>query len=152
MILDSIKNISKYENLNIDLNSIVEFINRVESENLENGRYELDGEKLFALVQSYETKDSDECRLESHKKYIDIQYVQEGTEVMYWSLVDELKVTEDLSQISDVIFYEDDKNATELVVNEKSFALFFTHDAHKPGVKFNTKSNVKKIVFKILQA
>lgn len=152
MILDSIKNISKYENLNIDLNSIVEFINRVESENLENGRYELDGDKLFALVQSYETKDSDECRLESHKKYIDIQYVQEGTEVMYWSLVDELKVTEDLSQISDVIFYEDDKNATELVVNEKSFALFFTHDAHKPGVKFNTKSNVKKIVFKILQA
>lgn len=152
MILDSIKNISKYENLNIDLNAIVEFINRVESENLENGRYELDGDKLFALVQSYETKDSDECRLESHKKYIDIQYVQEGTEVMYWSLVDGLKVTEDLSQISDVIFYEDDKNATELVVNEKSFALFFTHDAHKPGVKFNTKSNVKKIVFKILQA
>ena len=151
MILDSIKNISKYENLNIDLKSIVEFIDRVESENLENGRYELDGDKLFALVQSYETKDSDECRLDSHKKYIDIQYVQEGTEVMYWNLVDGLKVTEDLSEISDVIFYEDDKNATELVVNEKSFALFFTHDAHKPGVKFNTKSNVKKIVFKILQ-
>ena len=39
----------------------------------------------------------------------------------------------------------------EFIVNEKSFALFFTHDAHKPGVKFNTKSNVKKIVFKILQ-
>ncbi|MBQ6632235.1 MAG: YhcH/YjgK/YiaL family protein [Romboutsia sp.] len=151
MILDSIKNISKYENLNIDLKSIVEFIDRVENENLENGKYELDGDKLFALVQSYETKDSDECRLESHKKYIDIQYVQEGTEVMYWSLVDGLKVTEDLSEISDVIFYEDDKNATELVVNEKSFALFFTHDAHKPGVKFNTKSNVRKIVFKILQ-
>ena len=35
MILDSIKNISKYENLNIDLKSIVEFIDRVESENLE---------------------------------------------------------------------------------------------------------------------
>ena len=151
MILDSIKNISKYENLNIDLKSIVEFIDRVENENLENGKYELDGDKLFALVQSYETKDSDECRLESHKKYIDIQYVQEGTEVMYWSLVDGLKVTEDLSEISDVIFYEDDKNATELVVNEKSFALFFTHDAHKPGVKFNTKSNVRKIVFKILE-
>ena len=151
MILDSIKNINKYENLDIDLKSIVEFIDRVENENLENGKYELDGDKLFALVQSYETKDSDECRLESHKKYIDIQYVQEGTEVMYWSLVDGLKVTEDLSEISDVIFYEDDKNATELVVNEKSFALFFTHDAHKPGVKFNTKSNVRKIVFKILQ-
>ena len=151
MILDSIKNISKYENLNIDLKSIVEFIDRVENENLENGKYELDGDKLFALVQSYETKDSDECRLESHKKYIDIQYVQEGTEVMYWSLVDGLKVTEDLSEISDVIFYEDDKKATELVVNEKSFALFFTHDAHKPGVKFNNKSNVRKIVFKILE-
>ena len=151
MILDSIKNISKYENLNIDLKSIVEFIDRVENENLENGKYELDGDKLFALVQSYETKDSDECRLESHKKYMDIQYVQEGTEVMYWSLVDGLKVTEDLSEISDVIFYEDDKNATELVVNEKSFALFFTHDAHKPGVKFNTKSNVRKIVFKIFE-
>ena len=76
--------------------------------------------------------------------------MHEGTEVMYWSLADGLKVTEDLSDTNDVIFYEDDKNSTELVVNEKCFAVFFTHDGHKPGVKFNTKSNVRKIVFKIL--
>ena len=150
MILDSIKNVSKYENLNIDFNSIVKFIERVDNENLENGRYDIDGDNFFALLQSYETKDSNECRLESHKKYIDVQYVHEGTELMYWSLADGLKVTEDLSNTSDVIFYEDDKNSTELVVNEKCFAVFFTHDAHKPGVKFNTKSNVRKIVFKIL--
>ena len=52
MILDSIKNVSKYENLNIDFNSIVKFIERVDNENLENGRYDIDGDNLFALLQS----------------------------------------------------------------------------------------------------
>lgn len=150
MILDSIKNISRYDNLNIDFKSIVEFIKRVNNENLDNGRYDINGDKLFALVQSYETKDSNECKLESHKKYIDIQYILKGTEVMYWSLIDNLKISEDLSKTSDVIFYEEDEDVTKLIVNENSFALFFTHDAHKPGVKFNNKSNVRKIVFKIL--
>ena len=93
MILDSIKNISRYENLNIDFKSIVEFIKRVNNENLDNGRYDINGDKLFALVQSYETKDSNECKLESHKKYIDIQYILKGTEVMYWSLIDNLKIS-----------------------------------------------------------
>lgn len=151
MILDSIKNISKYENLNIDFKSIVEFINRVNNENLDNGRYDLNGDKLFALLQSYETKDSNECKLESHKKYIDIQYILAGTEVMYWCPIDNLNITEDLSKENDVIFYEDNEDINKLIVEENSFALFFTHDAHKPGVKFNTKSNIRKIVFKILE-
>ena len=56
MILDSIKNISRYENLNIDFKAIVKFIDRVTNENLDNGRYDIKGDKLFALVQSYETK------------------------------------------------------------------------------------------------
>ena len=93
MILDSIKNISRYENLNIDFKAIVKFIDRVTNENLDNGRYDIKGDKLFALVQSYETKDINECKLESHKKYIDIQYIQKGTEVMYWCSTDKLKIT-----------------------------------------------------------
>lgn len=107
MILDRIKNISRYENLNIDFKAIVKFIDRVTNENLDNGRYDIKGDKLFALVQSYET--------------------------------------------NDVVFYDDNKDTSKLVVKEGYFALFFTHDAHKPGVKFNTKSNVRKIVFKIFE-
>ena len=53
MILDSIKNVSKYEHLNIDFNAIVKFIERVDNENLENGRYDIDGDNFFALLQSY---------------------------------------------------------------------------------------------------
>lgn len=151
MILDSIKNISRYENLNIDFKAIVKFIDRVTNENLDNGRYDIKGDKLFALVQSYETKDINECKLESHKKYIDIQYIQKGNEVMYWCSTDKLKITEDLSETNDVVFYDDNKDTSKLVVKEGYFALFFTHDAHKPGVKFNTKSNVRKIVFKIFE-
>ena len=149
MIVDSISNIIKYDDLNIKANEIIEFIKKVEELNLEDGKYEILGEDLFALVQTYETKDASECRFETHKKYIDVQYVRQGKEVMNYKLKDQLVVTEDLSEQSDVIFYEDTTDYTSVLVEEGSFALFSTQDGHMPGVKYNHKETVKKIVFKI---
>ena len=149
MIVDSISNIIKYDALNIKANEIVEFIKKVEELNLEDGKYEILGEDLFALVQTYETKDASECKFETHKKYIDVQYVRQGKEVMNYKLKDQLVVTEDLSEQSDVIFYEDTTDYTSVLVEEGSFALFSTQDGHMPGVKYNHKETVKKIVFKI---
>ena len=149
MIVDSISNIVNYDTLNIKVNEIVEFIKKVEELNVEDGKYEILGEDLFALVQTYETKDASECRFETHKKYIDVQYVRQGKEVMNYKLKDQLVVTEDLSEQSDVIFYEDATDYTSVLVEEGSFALFSTQDGHMPGVKYNNKETVKKIVFKI---
>ena len=149
MIVDSILNITKYDSLNIHANEILNFVKKAEEENLEDGRYEILGNDLFALVQTYETKDVSEGKFETHKKYIDVQFVREGKEVMNYKLKDKLVVSEDLSDVSDLIFYENPTDYTSVVVEAGSFALFAPQDGHMPGIKYNDKETVKKIVFKI---
>lgn len=149
MIVDNIKNLEKYDGLNIKANEILSFVKRVEDDNLEDGKYEILGDDLFAMVQTYETKPASECRFETHNKYIDVQYIREGKEVMDYKLRDKLVITEDLSETKDVIFYEETEDYTRTIIEAGSFALFLPHDGHKPGIECESIETVKKIVFKI---
>ncbi|WP_404988335.1 YhcH/YjgK/YiaL family protein [Clostridium culturomicium] len=152
MIVDSIKNIEKYDGVNIKASEILKFVKKAEEANLKDGRYEILGEDLFAMIQTYETKPEGECRFETHNKYIDVQYIREGKEVMDYKLREKLTVTEDLSETKDVIFYEDAEDYTRTVIEAGSFALFLPHDGHKPGIECGKIDTVKKIVFKIKTA
>ena len=49
------------------------------------GRHEIDGEEVYASVQRHFTKPVAERQYESHRKYIDIQYIHTGREIMYWA-------------------------------------------------------------------
>lgn len=149
MILDSISHLSAYEGAGFDSKRVLEFIERAGTEKLAEGRYELDGENLFALIQVYETKDREECLYESHKLYGDIQYMEKGTEVIYGADVEMLEVTENRTPQADILFY-DGKTPEEAVmtVREGHFAIFLPQDGHMPCCKHVQKEVVKKIVFK----
>lgn len=149
MIIDSISNLRHYIGIEEYTQKIQEFIARYEEEQLEDGRYEICGEQLFALVQTFTTKPCEEQRMESHKNYIDLQYVHQGKEAMYWDLVDRLEVEEDRTPDQDIVFYKKSTPFTRVVVEEKMFAYFLTHDAHRPGCQVDGPNEVTKIVFKI---
>lgn len=149
MVIDNINNIEKYEGLNINAREILAFVKKVKESNLEDGRYEILGEDLFAMVQTYDTKPEKECKFETHNKYIDIQYIIDGKEVMDYKHRDKLIITEDLSVTRDVVFYENPNEYTRTIVEADSFALFLPHDGHRPGIKCGEIATVKKIVFKI---
>ncbi len=154
MILDSIKNVQQYESLGFDSKKILEFIKKVEKENLSEGRYELDGDNLFAMIQVYETKDREECLYEAHRLYGDIQYMMEGMEHIYAANIDILHVVEDCTPSEDILFYDrriamvDVAEEAALTVRQGCFALFLPQDGHMPCCKCKEKQKVKKIVFK----
>ena len=75
MITDKLVNLKKYPEFAAYAEDMIAFAERVEKENLEDGRYELQGENLFALLQTYVTKNVEEARMETHKIYNDLQYV-----------------------------------------------------------------------------
>lgn len=81
MIFDKMENISDYfEELPL-LRKVDEFIARFNNERLADGTYEIDGKSVFAMVQSYRTKQqTQEMMFEAHKKYIDLQYIVNGIE------------------------------------------------------------------------
>jgi len=149
MIVDDIKNIQKYSHLNIPIDKIVEFIAYNNKVNLEDTRYDILGDNLFALVQSYTTKTHDEGKWESHMEYMDLQYVVAGTEVMYWTLTEGLTVSEDHTPEKDILFYEKTSHKASVILEKGMFALLLTHDAHMPCCVANKQEKVKKIVFKI---
>ncbi|BET69145.1 YhcH/YjgK/YiaL family protein [Opitutales bacterium ASA1] len=113
------------------------------------GRHDIDGERHFALVQTVPTAPAAEKQFEAHRRYIDIQYVVSGDEIMLHAPLAGLREIAPFDPTRDVGFFHDPSSATALRVPPGSFAVFFPHDAHKPCCCPSSPGTVRKIVLKI---
>jgi biofilm protein TabA len=116
---------------------------------LELKRIDIDGDNLYALVSEYLSKNEETAKFEAHRKYIDIQYVIAGKEVMNIAPMTTVKeVLTPYDATKDIEFVTVDK-----IINYKAtpanFFIFFPVDAHRPGVKDGVNSSVRKIVVKL---
>lgn len=147
MILDTVENIELYKGLHQRLSLGLEYIANTDFSKLEEGTYEIDGEHLFAILQSYNSKEESICRLEAHKKYIDIQYLIEGEEFIGVEPLANQEVLEDLLEENDVIFYKG--KAAKIKLSKGSFMVFFPTDVHAPGIQIEKPTKVIKVVVKV---
>ena len=147
MIIDKLTNSHLYSGLGNRINKAFDYLNNTDFSKTELGKYEIDGDNIFALVNEYNTKDEIEGKLEAHKRYIDVQYVAKGEELMGYAPLENQKVIEDYNEQNDITFFSGDKSFIQ--VDEGMFAIFFPTDVHLPGIKVNKKSYVKKIVIKV---
>jgi YhcH/YjgK/YiaL family protein len=112
------------------------------------GRKDLN-ENVYIAVSEYTTKDIENADYEAHKKYIDLQYIITGEELM--GLTREhakLKIIAPYVAEKDIEFY--DYNGGELLrATPDNYFIFFPNDVHKPCIKKTNNSKVKKIVIKI---
>lgn len=147
MILDRIENYSLYSGLGINIKKGFDFLAKTDFAELNAGKYPVDGENMYLLINEYETKCSTECKLESHQKYIDIQLMIEGCELIGYVAKNKQQPTENFIDANDVMFYNEP--ATFFEVKQGEFTLFFPTDLHQPGIISGTKNKVKKAVLKI---
>ena len=114
------------------------------------GRYPLDGDKMIAIVQTPLTQPWASGMPEFHQRYIDIQYLLEGEEVIgFLPANPELeRVTDQLAE-RDIAFVHPQANETRLVLTPGMFAVFFPGELHKPCRALNTSMPIKKVVIKI---
>lgn len=146
MIADNLKNASKYVHCHNGFDKAFAFLEKAVTENLSVGRYDIDGDDVFAFIQEYTSKT--ESSFEAHKNYIDIQFIISGTEVM--KVADISQMTVSVPYTEDVMFFEDNEKASVLVIKEGEYGIFFPWDAHKPGLCYDNKPDeVKKIVVKV---
>ena len=115
----------------------------------DDGTYPLGDDEDFAGVSSYCTKPLEAGRFEAHRKYIDIQFMLEGSELIRVSDTSALEVTEAYSGEKDVCFLRNAPSAHTLEMHKGSFAIFFPLDAHMPGITLEEPSAVRKIVVKV---
>lgn len=147
MILDNIKNASLYYNLSERIQLGLKYLQETDLSKLEPGKYEIDGTNVYAAVSSYETRTMDLVKWEAHKKYIDIQYIIEGTEKMGYSYITEMNSPTEYNEAKDVLFYQG--NGDFVTVRSGNFAIFFPEDVHAPNMAVDTPSAVKKVVVKV---
>lgn len=148
MILDNIENYKKYEDLNKNFQKAFEFLKREDLGTLEVGKYEIHGKNVFAMVQEYETKDLENAKYEAHRKYIDIQYLIEGSENMGYESLDKLQVSSLYSEENDFMLLTGEPRL--ILFKEREFFILFPEDAHMPGIFQKEKSKVKKVVVKVI--
>ncbi len=113
------------------------------------GKQYLEGDHLNISVAEYIPKPKKETRYESHKKYIDIQYVIRGEELMGMTTLDKAEVVEPYNEENDIAFYDYD-GGNYIKATPANFLVFFPEDAHRPSITTGDTTMVKKIVVKVL--
>ena len=147
MILDKIENSHLYSGLSKRIKKAFDYIRATDLKNIKPGKYEIDGENIFALISEYKTKSEAEGKLEAHRKYIDVQYVISGEEKMGYVPLNGQQILEPYKEENDIIFFAGEKSFTK--VSSGMFAIFFPGDVHMPGVMTKESSPVKKLVIKV---
>lgn len=149
MILDHLKNWRRYAALS-ELKAAFEFLEqRAGGKDLADGRVEIDGERLFALVQSYEPKPAAQGKFESHRQYADVQFMASGVEMIGWAPADSLEVEQPYDADKDIAFYRQPEHYTPLALHAGTFAVFYPEDAHMPCCRLDAHGPVRKIVVKV---
>ena len=129
-------------------NQAFNFLKTADLKNLPIGTQELEGKHLYIAVSEYNSKDKSETRYESHKKYIDIQYVIEGEELIGLTTLDKVEVDEPYNEEKDIAFYTFG-GGNYIKATPKKFLIFFPNNVHRPSIKTGESIPVKKAVVKI---
>lgn len=150
MIVDTLNNMNFYEKLLPQLIEVAGFIrDHNEGATLDRSMYSIVDDEVFALIQEYDTKDKQAIRWETHRKYVDVQFILKGEEAIGYAPFESLSPLEDFSAEKDIGFYTGPKLYTNTILTEGMFAIFFPGEGHLPCCKIETSKKVKKIVFKI---
>jgi biofilm protein TabA len=134
------------------LTQALDYIRAANAMEMADGRYEIDGDKVYALVQSYQTLVIDEnAKYEAHRKYIDVQFIATGVEIMGWAPLEKMQVNKEYNPEKDVVLGTCPPALTTLTrVDVGQAAIFFPQDAHAPKLACGEPAPIKKIVVKVL--
>jgi biofilm protein TabA len=111
----------------------------------------INGTDVFALIQRYESKMvSDDLRFEYHRKYIDIQFIASGEEVVGWAPAERMTITEPYNDEKDVCFGTVRRGEmTQVYLKAGQIAVLYPEDGHAPGLAAVRPSKVMKVVVKV---
>ena len=133
MIFDRLENATQYRPLGTNLAAALDYLRRTDFSQVPAGRHDVDGDRVFAIVQRYRPKSLAQIVWEAHRQYIDVQYLVAGMERMgYVPLGDGLTVRQPYDAEKDAILFDADGQL--FVVSAGQFVIFAPNDVHAPGL------------------
>lgn len=149
MIIGNIKDRKRYYAVNEKFEKAFDFLKNI-SPDIETGRHVINGDEVYASVMTYATKDEKDCVIEAHRKYIDVQYMISGTEIMEINDIYTLKSSVPYNEEKDAEFFEEGAPGERIIMQPGKFAIFFPEDLHKGSIMHGcSPKTVKKVVVKV---
>lgn len=149
MILDTLPLWHRYSSLNPRLARGFAFLEQVRPD-AAIGRHEIDGDAVYAMVQRYTTRPVAEMQFEAHRRYIDIQYLLSGRELIHWAPLATLAAaTKPYDAAADFALFATTRDMLPVQLRAGEFAILFPDDAHAPCCAWGDPAEVLKVVVKV---
>ncbi len=150
MIVADLEHIEHQVSMTPALKKAVDFLRREDIDDLTDGRVEIDGDNVFALVQRYVTARTDTVTFECHRKYIDVQFIVSGEEVIGWAPMKRMTISRVYDAGKDICFGSVPTGKwTSLYLEAGQAAVFWPEDGHAPKLAGRAPSPVIKVVVKV---
>lgn len=153
MIFTNVNDEVQNKRLAKDIQFCIEYAKKNENRilSLVHGSYDVGYNDIKMNIGKYFTKSENEKFWESHKKYLDVQIMINGTEKVAINDIRDMKV-KSFDEEKDLTILEGNK-AFDIVMKTGDVLVFFPNDVHKPelNVSENDDSgNIRKIVTKVV--
>ena len=116
----------------------------------QDGRYDIKGDDMYAIVSSYRTKTDNRLPFEAHRKYIDAQFLLSGEERIDVIQTKRFKIKDRYSPEKDILFIHCPPKYSSILLGPGQFVLLYPHDFHRPGQSPSGQPDeARKLVIKI---
>jgi YhcH/YjgK/YiaL family protein len=150
MIVADLEHFERQVPMTLSFRKALEFLRQPSLEGLPDGTITLDGKRVFAIVQRYETIPADAPRFEYHREYVDVQYIAAGEEVIGWAPAGAMAMSEPYDAEKDIAFGTVGRDRwTAVRLGPGQAAVLYPEDGHAPRLSSGTVGPVIKIVVKI---
>ncbi|WP_161987029.1 N-acetylneuraminate anomerase [Vibrio ponticus] len=130
--------------------SALKFVRDNDLSILDDGRYEIDGDKIYINVMTVKTVCKNSKNFEIHRDYADVQILIHGQECMeFASITERCEVMSDYDGNNDFQSVVPLSNISTLNLKPNMFAVFYPNEPHKPTCNIDEERTVKKAVIKV---
>jgi biofilm protein TabA len=150
MIFDTIENIDTYADQADLIFAAVDFVLNFDMSQPD-GKYPIEGDDMYAIVQSVTTGDAEEKLFEAHQDHVDVQMVLSGEERQDVVLLhgQEINVAKEYDKEKDAIFFTPPEMFSSVIMTPGKFVVYAPSDAHRPCCAVREPQNIRKVCVKI---
>ncbi len=149
MLVGKIEDFKSVDFQHPNIRKAFEFIETHDLLSLKEGKIVIDGDNVWVNRSSYIGKPFEECKIEGHENYLDLQLVIKGNEG--FGYVDKnregLEISSPYDPVKDKANYKGKLDGI-IDLHDHCFALVWPQDLHMPLIKRNDEI-IEKAVFKI---
>ena len=145
MIICKLNELKDYLKVNQGFLKVIDFVKNNNLIDLDCGIHDLGDGEYLNLVLGKATENNGV--MESHKDFVDVQFMVSGKEKLLYSNIGDCTATTEYNADGDYILYTN-TNAFSIEIEKGYCAVLFPEDAHKMFVELGNE-NSKKAIFKI---